>query len=71
VNLVTAGGIGEHGRNCFLLEGAETSVLLDAGIMPGAEDTYPRLSGDQIQKCGWLFLSQLPAESIRKIAEQY
>jgi glyoxylase-like metal-dependent hydrolase (beta-lactamase superfamily II) len=57
VNLVTAGGIGEHGRSCFLLEGAETSVLLDAGIMPGAEDPYPRLSGDQIQKCGWLFLS--------------
>ena len=31
-----AGGVGEHGRSCFLVEGEALSFLVDCGLM--AED---------------------------------
>ena len=39
-----AGGVGEHGRNCFLVEGETLSFLVDCGRMAGAQDPYPALT---------------------------
>jgi KH/beta-lactamase-domain protein len=50
VLLTPLGACHEVGRSSFLIETHESSVLLDCGINPGAEDpvkAYPRLDGDQ------------------------
>jgi predicted metal-dependent RNase len=44
MKLIAAGGCGEHGRNCFLVENEQISILVDCGIIPGAKNPYPRLS---------------------------
>ena len=46
-----AGGVGEHGRNCFLVEGETLSFLVDCGRMAGAQDPYPALTAAQAR--GW------------------
>ena len=51
MKLFIAGGVGEHGRNCFLVQGETTRFLVDCGVMADApEDPYPRLTRKQI--CG-------------------
>ena len=57
MKLFIAGGCGEHGRNCFMLEGDTTALLVDCGLMAGEADPYPRLSDAQIGKLRWLFLT--------------
>ena len=57
MKLTIAGGCGEHGRNCFFVEDKNTAFMVDCGIMPGAEDSYPHLSGEQIQAAEWLFIT--------------
>ncbi|MDO4168307.1 MAG: MBL fold metallo-hydrolase [Lachnospiraceae bacterium] len=52
-----AGGCREHGRNSFLIEGHEYSLLIDCGIMKGSEQKYPYLSDEQIRKIRYLFLT--------------
>ncbi len=45
VTLHTLGGVGQVGRSCMLLSTAESKILLDCGINPGARspmDAYPR-----------------------------
>ena len=50
MRLHIAGGCGEHGRNCFHVEGTQTNFLLDCGVMAGEEGGgYPRLSPEQIR----------------------
>lgn len=53
-----AGGCVEHGRNCFLIEGEKSAVLLDCGLMkelPGVP--FPHLSPEQVRKADYLLLS--------------
>lgn len=57
MKLTVAGGCGEHGRNCFLVESGQHMFLVDCGLMPGASDPYPHLSDVQIQAVDWLFLT--------------
>lgn len=57
VRLVIGGGVGEHGRNCFLLEGKQIKILLDAGVSGDAKAPYPHLTSQQVQDCNYLFLS--------------
>ncbi|WP_455717472.1 MBL fold metallo-hydrolase [Anaerosporobacter sp.] len=52
-----AGGCQEHGRNSFLLEGREYSLLVDCGTMQGSEDPNPYLSKEQIAKIRYVFLT--------------
>jgi len=50
VRITTLGGFREVGRSCILVEANESSVLLDCGINPGAQDpiqAYPRLDMDE------------------------
>lgn len=57
LELYIAGGCGEHGRNCFVIQGKKSSVMLDCGLLHGKADPYPRLSDEQIQSIKWLLLS--------------
>lgn len=57
MNLTIAGGVGEHGRACFLMEGKSGNVLLDAGLSGNGSHPYPSLSAKQLQTCDYLFLS--------------
>ena len=46
VSLHTLGGFGQVGRSCMLLSTAESKILIDCGVNPGARtpaDAYPRL----------------------------
>ena len=52
-----AGGCCEHGRNSFLLEGNEYSLLVDCGILQGSEEPNPYLSREQILKLRYVFLT--------------
>lgn len=53
-----AGGCGEQGRNCFYIEGASCTFLVDCGLMTGEEGGgYPRLTDDEIKKIDYIFLT--------------
>lgn len=57
MHLHIAGGVGEHGRNCFLLEGSEYNLMVDCGVMAGDENPYPRLTREQIQKTRYVLIT--------------
>lgn len=58
MELYLAGGVGEHGRNCFLVEGQKLSFLVDCGKMADTPaDPYPRLYKEQIRKLDAVFLT--------------
>lgn len=58
MRLYIAGGCGEHGRNCFLVEGTYANFLVDCGVMAGeADGGYPRLSAEQAKRLRCVFLT--------------
>ncbi len=52
-----AGGCGEHGRSCFLTEGREYSILVDCGEGLGKAGARPLLTGEQIRRIRYCFLT--------------
>ena len=53
-----AGGVGEHGHNCFL--GGKRCVVLfwwHCGIMAGSSAPYPHLNREQIRLLRYVFLT--------------
>lgn len=63
MELFIAGGVGEHGRNCFLVHGETLSFLVDCGIMADTpDDPYPHLSTKQIQGLNAVFLTHSHAD---------
>jgi len=53
-----AGGCGEHGRNCFLIQGEKISFLVDCGLMAGIDSSsYPHLTNEEIQGLNYVFLT--------------
>lgn len=53
-----AGGCAEHGRNCFLIQGESSAILLDCGLMKELSGVpFPRLSPEQIRQVDYLLLS--------------
>ncbi len=57
MELYIAGGVGEHGRNCFMVSSPDTAFLVDCGIMAGDAEPYPHLSKEQIRSVRYLFLT--------------
>ena len=58
MELIIAGGVGEHGRNCFLVQGETIRFLVDCGKMADTpEDPYPRLTREQICHLDAVFLT--------------
>ena len=63
MELIIAGGVGEHGRNCFLVQGETTRFLVDCGKMADTpEDPYPRLTREQIGRLNAVFLTHSHAD---------
>lgn len=63
MELYLAGGVGEHGRNCFFAEGKDTRFLVDCGRSADTpEDPYPHLSPEKIRRADALFLTHSHAD---------
>ena len=63
MELYVAGGCGEHGRNCFLVEGKQVRFLVDCGIKADCpENPYPDLSKEQIADLKYVFLTHSHAD---------
>ena len=57
-----AGGVGEHGRSCFLVEGEALSFLVDCGLMAEDERPWPHLTPQEIQNLSYIFLTHSHAD---------
>ena len=63
MNLFIAGGVGEHGRNCFMVQGKTICFLVDCGQMADTpEDPYPRLTREQARQLDAVFLTHSHAD---------
>lgn len=63
MKLFIAGGTGEHGRNCFYVQGETICFLVDCGKMAGTPKApYPRLAPGQIQRLDAVFLTHSHAD---------
>ena len=63
MELFIAGGVGEHGRNCFFVQGEPIRFLVDCGKMADTpEDPYPRLTDGQIRHLDAVFLTHSHAD---------
>lgn len=63
MELFIAGGVGEHGRSCFLVQGETLRFLVDCGEMADTpDDPHPRLSAKQIQGLDAVFLTHSHAD---------
>lgn len=63
MNLHIAGGVGEHGRNCFLVQGKSVRFLVDCGKMADTpDDPSPRLTQEQICSLDAVFLTHSHAD---------
>ena len=52
------GGVGEHGRNCFLVKDRDISFLVDCGKnADDVNDSYPHLTKQQIKTIDLVFLT--------------
>lgn len=56
MDLTIGGGVNEHGRNCFFVDGG-IPYIVDCGVMRGARHPYPRLIPSQIRRAEYLFLT--------------
>lgn len=58
-----AGGVGEHGRSCFLVQSDTICFLVDCGKMADTpDDPYPRLTPAQIRRLDAVFLTHSHAD---------
>lgn len=62
MRLKIAGGVGEHGRNSFLIETGKLNILVDCGLMPCGDKPYPELKREEIEKIKYLFLTHSHAD---------
>lgn len=58
MKLYIAGGVYEHGRNCFYISrDNERNVMVDCGVKVGSRDYYPILDEWQIKNTKYLFIT--------------
>ncbi len=68
MKIIFAGGVGEHGRNCFLLQHEHINILLDCGLKKGPIVEYPVLASDQIKALDFIFITHSHADHSGAIA---
>ena len=61
MRLKIAGGCGEHGRNCFLVD-YTAPFLVDCGVRAGAESPFPDLTENEIKRLEYVFLTHSHAD---------
>lgn len=58
MELFIAGGVGEHGRNCFFVQSDTLTFLVDCGVMTDTTKyPYPHLTPDKIRQLDAVFLT--------------
>ena len=63
MELIIAGGVGEHGRNCFYVQGEAIRFLVDCGKMADTpEAPHPHLTQEQISGLDAVFLTHSHAD---------
>ena len=62
MEIFIAGGVGEHGRNCFFVQGESCRFLVDCGKMAGSAQPYPRLAPERIRSLQYVFLTHSHAD---------
>ena len=63
MELFIAGGVGEHGRNCFYVQGEAIRFLVDCGKMADTpEAPYPHLTREQVSGLDAIFLTHSHAD---------
>ena len=63
MELYIAGGVGEHGRSCFYVQGETCRFLVDCGKMADTPEVpYPRLTSEQIRRLDAVFLTHSHAD---------
>ena len=55
MKFISLGGINEHGRNCFYIQGMEHSILLDCGR--GNNEAFPSFDKIDVKNIDYLFIS--------------
>ena len=72
MKLIIAGGVGEHGRNCFYVQGETIRFLVDCGKMADTpEDPYPHLTREQIGGLDAVFLTHSHADHTGALPRLY
>ena len=65
MELYIAGGVGEHGRNCFYVKTNNKCFLVDCGVMASdLEDPYPYLTKEDIEKLNAVFITHSHGDHI-------
>ena len=62
MEVLIAGGVGEHGRNCFFVKGERICFLVDCGKLAGSAQPYPKLTPEQILSLQYVFLTHSQAD---------
>ena len=71
MKLTFFGAAGEVGRSCIMLEGADTKILLDAGVKLGSVVEYPKFNDDELRDVDAVILSHAHLDHSGYLAHIY
>ncbi|WP_067841153.1 MBL fold metallo-hydrolase [Amphibacillus sediminis] len=66
IDVVILGGVGEYGRNCFLVTdlATNTRILLDCGVRNGKPEVYPPITAELAKSIQAVFISHVHNDHI-------
>lgn len=66
MDVCALGGVGEYGRNCFLLTDklTNTRIMLDCGVRNGSPEVYPHITEEIAQSIQAVFISHVHNDHI-------
>lgn len=57
MEITVLGGVGEYGRNCFVLTASNTCIMLDCGVRNGDPEVYPPITEEIARSVQAVFIS--------------